>query len=106
MRKEELAALPQSVQEYVTHLRVIKGKSDLTTLEYASDLRTFFRFLKKSRGLSPADTPFEAIDISDIDDAFVASVTLLDAYNYLVFCKDERGNSDRTRARKVSTLKS
>jgi len=48
MRKEELAAMPQSVQEYVTHLRVIKGKSDLTTLEYASDLRTFFVFLKKA----------------------------------------------------------
>ena len=106
MRKEELQYLPLSVQEYVTHLRVIKGKSDLTTLEYASDLRTFFRFLKKSRALCPADCAFDEIDIRDIDDAFIASITLMDAYNYLVFCKDERGNSDRTRARKVSTLKS
>ena len=106
MRKEELSSLPLSVQEYVTHLLVIKGKSDLTTLEYASDLRTFFRFLKKYRGLSPAGAEFEAIEINDIDDAFIASVTLMDAYNYLIFCKDERGNSDRTRARKVSALKS
>ena len=106
MRKEELKSLPASVQEYVTHLRVIKGKSDLTTLEYASDLRTFFRFLKRNRGLSPADIEFEEINISDIDDTFIASITLMDAYEYLIFCKDERSNSDRTRARKVSALKS
>ena len=106
MRKEELAKMPLCVQEYVTHLRVIKAKSDLTTLEYASDLRTFFRFLKQSRGLSPSDVDFEEIDISDIDDEFVSSITLMDAYSYLIYCKDERNNSDRTRARKVSTLKS
>ena len=106
MRKEELSKMPLCVQEYITHLRVIKGKSDLTTLEYASDLRTFFRFLKKDKGLSPADCPFEEIDVSDIDTAFIASITLQDAYNYLIYCKDERDNSDRTRARKVSALKS
>lgn len=106
MKKEDLRYLPQSVQEFITYLRVIKGKSDLTTLEYASDLRTFFRYMKMIRGLSPAEYEFEQIDISDIDDAFVASISLMDAYNYMIFCKDERGNSDRTRSRKVSTLKS
>ena len=106
MKKEDLRNMPQSVQEFITYLRVIKGKSDLTTLEYASDLRTFFRYMKMIRGLSPAEYEFEQIDISDIDDAFVASITLMDAYNYMIFCKDERGNSDRTRSRKVSTLKS
>ena len=106
MKKEDLRYLPQSVQEFITYLRVIKGKSDLTTLEYASDLRTFFRYMKMIRGLSPAEYEFEQIDISDIDDEFVATITLMDAYNYMIFCKDERGNSDRTRSRKVSTLKS
>ncbi len=106
MKKEDLRYLPQSVQEFITYLRVIKGKSDLTTLEYASDLRTFFRYMKMIRGLSPAEYEFEQIDISDIDDSFVASISLMDAYNYMIFCKDERGNSDRTRSRKVSTLKS
>ena len=106
MKKEDLRYSPQSVQEFITYLRVIKGKSDLTTLEYASDLRTFFRYMKMIRGLSPAEYEFEQIDISDIDDEFVASISLMDAYNYMIFCKDERGNSDRTRSRKVSTLKS
>lgn len=106
MKKDDLKYMPVSVQEYVTYLRVIKGKSDLTTLEYASDLRTFFRYLKQSRGLSPADCSFEEIDITDIDNKFISSITLMDAYNYMIFCKDERANSDRTRTRKVSTLKS
>ena len=106
MKKEDLRYLPPSVQEFITYLRVIKGKSDLTTLEYASDLRTFFRYMKMIRGLSPAEYEFEQIDVSDIDDAFVSTITLMDAYNYMIFCKDERGNSDRTRSRKVSTLKS
>lgn len=106
MRKEELKEMPQSVREFVTYLRVIKGKSDLTTLEYASDLRTFFRFIKKERGLASPDAEFEKIEINDIDEKIISEITLMDAYNYLIFCKDVRANSDRTRSRKVSTLKS
>ena len=105
MRKEELNQLPDCAREFITYLNIIKGKSDLTVLEYASDLRTFFRYLKVLRGLASPDDDFEKIDISDIDIPFIEKISLMDAYNYLVYCKDVRKNSDRTRARKVSTLR-
>ncbi len=105
MRKEEMAEMPQCVNEFVTYLSIIKGKSDLTVLEYASDLRTFFRFMKKIRGLTSPEESFDEINIKDIDTDFIASITLSDAYNYLIFCKNERGNSERTRSRKVSSLR-
>lgn len=105
MRKDELQQLPDSAREFVTYLSIIKGKSDLTVLEYASDIRTFFRFMKLSRGIASPDDDFEKIDIRDIDIPFIETITLMDAYNYLVYCKDVRGNGDRTRARKVSTLR-
>ena len=43
MRQEELATLPNLVKMYLNYLSGIKSKSQLTVLEYASDLRLFFR---------------------------------------------------------------
>ena len=35
----------------------------------------------------------------------ISSVTLNDAYLFLIYCKDERDNNERTRARKATTLR-
>lgn len=105
MKKEELNQLPPTAFEFVTYLSIIKGKSELTVLEYGSDLRTFFRYMKVLRGLASPTDEFDSIDIKDIGIDFIKTITLMDAYNYLVYCKDVRHNSDRTRARKVSTLR-
>ena len=43
MHKEEFAVLPPFVIEFLNYLSVVKSKSELTVLEYASDLRLFFR---------------------------------------------------------------
>ena len=96
---------PKIMVEFLNYMDAIKNKSKNTISEYASDLRTFFRFLKVDRGLVPSSTPFEQVDIRDIDASFIQSITLADAYAFLSYCKDERGNSARTRARKVSTLR-
>ncbi len=90
----------------MNYFSVVKNKSQLTVEEYANDLCTFFRFLKVVRGLIGADVPFEKIDISDVELKLMKTVTLDDAYRYLVYCKDDRDNSAATRSRKVSSLKS
>ena len=105
MRKEEFSKLPQLVQQYLVYLQAIKNHSELSVIEYASDLRTFFRYLVKRKGLYPADTPDEKIDLSPIDLKFIQGVNLMDAYQFMVYCKNERNNNETTRARRVVAIR-
>lgn len=105
MRKEEFSQLPKLVQQYLIYIEAIKAHSELSVIEYASDLRTFFRYLSIAKGLCPADTPFEEIDISPIDLDFIQRVNLTDAYQFIIYCKNERKNNETTRARRVVSIR-
>lgn len=105
MRKEEFTALPLLVQQYLLYLEAIKGHSALSVLEYASDLRTFFRFMVRYKGMVKSDIPDEEIDISPIDIDFIKKITLNDAYSYLIYLKNERKNNETTRARRVISIR-
>lgn len=105
MKTEDFNKLPPLVVDFLNYYSVIKNRSELTTTEYANDLLTFYRFIKQYRRLVPNKTEFEEIDISDVDIGLISSVTLSDAYAYLAFCRNNRNNNERTRARKVSSLK-
>lgn len=105
MRKEEFSKLPQLVQQYLVYLQAIKNHSELSVIEYASDLRTFFRYLVKRKGLYPVDTPDEKIDLSPIDLKFIQGVNLMDAYQFMIYCKNERNNNETTRARRVVAIR-
>ncbi|NMP38160.1 MAG: tyrosine recombinase XerC [Clostridiales bacterium] len=105
MKKQNYDKLPELVQSFITYFSVVKNKSPLTVNEYANDLTTFFRFLKISRGLVDASVEFGEIDISDVNQSLIESVTLDDAYKYLAYCQSERENNAATRSRKVSSLR-
>ena len=105
MHKEEFHTLPQSVIEFLNYLSVVKSKSELTVLEYASDLRLFFRFMLVYRGIVAKDTEFEKIDISFIDLDFIKTVKISYAYAFLSYCRSERKNDSASIARKVSSLR-
>lgn len=106
MKKEQFNDIfPSYVVEFLNYYSVIKNRSTLTVVEYATDLATFFRFLKVIRGLADKETPFEEIHIKDLSLDVISSVSLNDAYMFLVYCKDNRGNNERTRARKATTLR-
>lgn len=104
-REDFIYIFPPFVFEYLNYNSVIKNRSDLTVKEYANDLLTFFRFLKVIRGLVPKETPFEEIEVNDVSLDLVSSVSLNDAYMFLIYCKDDRDNNERTRARKATTLR-
>lgn len=106
MKREDFNQLPQSLRSFLTYLEVVRNKSSLTVIEYASDIRTFLRFLKRSKNLTGKNTPFEEIDISDIDEKLLSEVTLNDGYEFLLYCKTERNNDSTARARKVTSIKS
>ncbi len=108
---------PDIIREFLVYHETIKGHSNKTVDEYFLDLRTLFRFLKMKKGLVPAGTPFEEIQIRDIDLEFVKSVTLPDIYDYLAYLARNRArniHSDHTRyglsatsrARKIATIRS
>ncbi len=105
MRQEEIVTLPNLVKSYLNYLSGIKSKSQLTVLEYASDLRLFFRFIARTRNLCDKSVPFDEINISIMDDDTICSVTLDEAYLFLAFCRNERKNDNNSRARKVTAIK-
>lgn len=105
MKDIEINKLPELVQDYLIYTEAIKGHSHLTVLEYASDIRTFFRYLFIVRGLVPSSTAIDDIDISGIDIAFIKTITLNDAYRFMIYCKNERKNNEATRARKVIAIR-
>ncbi len=106
MKKDEFIYIfPDYALDFLNYYSVIKNRSDLTVIEYANDLLTFFKFLKIIRGLVSKEVPFEEITVKDLSLEVVASVTLNDAYMFLVYCKDVRNNNERTRARKATTLR-
>ena len=107
---------PLIIKNFLTYMETIKGKSEKTVNEYFLDLRTFFRYLKMKRGLAEQYTGIDEIPIDDVGIDIIKSVTLNDAYDYLNYLTHERpkfhkseatpyGNSARTRARKVSSLR-
>lgn len=105
MRKEEINELPSLVIKYLNYLSGTLNKSELTVLEYGSDLRLFYRFLLKNKNLVNDDTEFEKIDIKNISDEFICNVSLDDVYSFLAYCRNERKNDSNARARKAVAIK-
>ncbi len=105
MKKEYWEASPPILREYLGYLETVKGRSSKTVDEYFIDLRTFFRYLKKLRGLVSPSTELDTLPILDVDIELLRTVTLQDAYEYMNYIKNERGNSNKTRARKTTALR-
>lgn len=105
MKREDFVFLPKLVQDYLIYVEAIKGHSELSVIEYASDLRTFFRFIAKSKGIFPASNEDEITDLTMIDINTIKSITLNDAYQFLIYCKNVRHNNETTRARRVVAIR-
>lgn len=105
IKREDFYLLPQLVQDYLVYIEAIKGHSRLSVLEYASDLRTFFNYIEEIKHLSPAVSASGIIDLGNIDIDVIRSVTLNDAYQFLIYCRNERNNNEATRARRVVAIR-
>jgi site-specific recombinase XerD len=98
--------LPKRLMEYLNYLEVIKGRSNNTVNGYKIDLILLFRFLKMYRGICPRNLEFSQIQINDIDDEFIKSISLSDLYAFLSFVERNRQNNSYARARKVASIRS
>ena len=108
---------PQVLRDFLVYHETIRGHSKNTVDEYYLDLRTFFRYLKLSRGLVPRSAELEDISISDIDVPFISKVTLAEIYDFLAFLSRDRikqpnsaepefGLTASSRARKIAAIRS
>ncbi len=105
MKSDFFTEAPPIIKEFLGYVETIKGKSPKTVEEYYLDLRTFFRYIKKNRGLVPPTAEFEAIGISDIDIDLIKTITLTNVYEYMNYVGINRHNKAATRSRKVSSLR-
>lgn len=105
MKKEYMLQCPPILKEYLGYAETIRGRSASTVDEYFIDIRTFLRFMKQLRGLVPPTLAENEISIEDITLDLLRSVTLTDAYEYMNYLRNERSNSNKTRARKTSSLR-
>ena len=106
MNTAVLKNCPKLLRDFLFYMETIRGRSVKTVEAYYTDLHTFFCFMKTYKGFCDSNLSTKDMDISDIDLEFIKSITLSDVYEYLNYTMSERENNAKTRARKVSSLRS
>ncbi len=104
MNKEYISKCPEVLRAYLGYMETIKGRSTNTVDGYFIDLRSFFRFLLIDRGLASASEDQQP-DILSVDIDLLRTVTLNDLFEFMNYAKNDRNNSNVTRARKVSAIR-
>ncbi|MEE1014339.1 MAG: tyrosine recombinase XerC [Clostridia bacterium] len=97
---------PEPLASFLIYIESIQGKSPKTADEYFYDLRTFYRFLnlyfdKVDDSLAPEEIPIDNVNIE-----MLRAVDLQILHEYMHYLNRTRGNSNRARSRKISSLKS
>lgn len=91
------------LEQYLSYLTVVKGRSPLTAIEYRIDNLLFFSFVKSKRNY--AEEVIKLRDFSDVDIDFIKSITVADMYDFITYCGNERNVTTATRARKIVSIR-
>lgn len=94
------------VDDFLDYMKSTKGSSDNTVKEYYYDLRVFVRFIKRRKNLVDDSIDFNDIPIEDISPEELERVTKQDIYAYNAFLERERKISNRSKFRKISSVRS
>ncbi len=97
---------PEIIQEYLNYKVVIQGCSKKTVDEYALDLKNFFKHYIANRTRDGVnDETLKDASISRLTLEEIKSVNSRDIYEYLMYVTTARGNSNTSKARKLSAIK-
>lgn len=99
------ADCPDYLLDYLVYVGSVASRSKRTVEAYYLDLRVFLRYLRIIHNDIDTSTPFDEITISSVPFEYIRSFELSDAYLYMNYLTVERHNSNKTRARKTSSLK-
>lgn len=94
------------IDDFLDYMKATKGASENTVKEYYYDLRMFVRFIKRRKGLVDSSIDFDDIPIEDINAEILESVTKQDIYAYNAFLERERKISNKSKFRKISSIRS
>ena len=94
------------LDQYCNYMLAALGRAELTVKEYSYDIVCFCRFYKQDKMLVPADTPFEEIDVSDVDIKMLNKVTTDDILAFIIWLSRTRKQTNSSRARHIASLKS
>ena len=91
------------LEQYLSYLVIVKGRSPLTAEEYRIDCCMLFEFIKEQRGISP--DIIARRDFSDVDIEFIKSISVSDLYAFITHCGEKRKVTTATRARKIVSIR-
>ena len=107
MKLDDICDVPDIVLEFLEYHSTVRGHSDRTVMAYYLDLKILFRYMKRRRRLVDPKTPFDEIDITDIDLDFIRSIRIEDLYRYQSFSPvTDQSLSAASRCRRTSTVRS
>ena len=96
---------PPLLGDFLNYIETIKGKSAKTAEEYFWDLRTFYRYCGMRFKLTD-EKVFNSIDINSFSEDFLQRVKLQDLHSFISFVDRIKKNNNKTKARKVASLRS
>lgn len=107
---DQITDAPDILLDFLEYHSTVRGHSDKTVMGYYLDLKILFRFLKRRRRLVEPGTPFNEIDITDIDIDFIKTIKIEELYRYQSFSPEALnssvGLSPASRCRRTSSVKS
>lgn len=110
MNIDQITDAPEILMDFLEYHSTVRGHSDKTVAGYYIDLKILFRYLKRRRGLVEPGTPFNEIDITDIDLDFIKSIRIEELYRYQSFSPEKQNSSNAlsaaSRCRRTSSVKS
>lgn len=92
------------LDDFLDYMKSTKGASTNTCKEYYYDIRLFLRYLKQRRGLVK-DIEFNKIDIDDITPEILKTVKKQDIYAFNAYLEKTRNMSNRSKHRKISSIR-
>ena len=107
MNLDQINDVPDILMEFLEYHSTVRGHSDKTVFAYYTDLKILFRYLNRRRHNVPADTPFNEIDITDVDLDFIKAIKIEELYRYQSFSPESDSSlSAASRCRRTSSVKS
>ncbi|MFA6948203.1 MAG: tyrosine-type recombinase/integrase [Eubacteriales bacterium] len=103
---KDIENLPELLRGFVYDQKVIHAHSELTVSEYIHDLTLFLHYITARRaGVDIGSEEYEAASLDYVDAAFMESITREEILAFFNYTSLERENKARTRARKLSSIK-
>ena len=110
MNLDQIKDIPDILMEFLEYHSTVRGHSDRTIMAYYTDLKILFRYLKRRRHLVDPKTPFNEIDITDVDLDFIKAIRMEELYRYQSFSPEMQNAthalSAASRCRRTSSVKS